>query len=412
MKTGICWLLLITMLLGGCANAPVEREKPNTGAAVQAETTAELVALGGYEDFMAALSAALIDGTGNKNLSPLSVYLALAMAAEGAAGQTQAELLTLLGEENAEDLRKTAEGLLKTLQVAGKTGELVLADSIWLGEQDKTVSFHKAYLDILKASYGAEAETVRFGESAAGERIAAWIKEKTRDKVKVSADAMRFTADTLAVLINTVYLKDAWMTPFEKEMTEAGTFHGPDGEKQVEYMRRTDTNRTIVKGEGFLRYALPLRDVGRMVFVLPNEGVSLESLLGSPEKLQELLTGGTESNADVNVLLPRFSFQDRTDLEEALMKLGVQTCFTDRADFSAMTDAPMLLSKVLQESHIAVDESGVTAAAYTMISMAAGAMPVEREKVDFHLTRPFLFAIESWNGATLFIGTVTAPDAA
>lgn len=35
--------------------------------------------------------------------------------------------------------------------------------------------------------------------------------------------------------------------------------------------------------------------------------------------------------------------------------------------------------------------------------------PEELPEIDFHLTRPFLFAIESYDGTVLFIGTITAP---
>ena len=38
-----------------------------------------------------------------------------------------------------------------------------------------------------------------------------------------------------------------------------------------------------------------------------------------------------------------------------------------------------------------------------------GYQPVQLEKLDFHLTRPFLYAIESRDGTVLFIGTVTVP---
>ena len=37
--------------------------------------------------------------------------------------------------------------------------------------------------------------------------------------------------------------------------------------------------------------------------------------------------------------------------------------------------------------------------------------PVELETINFHLTRPFLYAIESYDGTVLFVGTVTTPDA-
>ena len=222
---------------------------------------------------------------------------------------------------------------------------------------------------------------------------------------------MQFDGDTLAVLINTIYLKDGWREPFNEERTEQGTFHRSNGKpKKVDYMRRTDRNGTIVRGDGFLRYALPLNEVGRMVFVLPDEGVSLESLLGSPEKVTALLRDGEEKNADVDLMVPKFRFQDRTDLEEILQSLGVRTCFTGMADFSGMTNTPAHVSRVLQESYIGVDEKGVEAAAYTLVALAkSAAIPVEREKIDFHLTRPFLYAIESRDGTVLFLGTVAEP---
>ena len=418
MKKIIC-ILLMGLLLAGCVqpydgaqNSDTEA-RPTVTVTYYSEPTAivpavEIPAVAGYDDFMSVLAAAVIDGTENKNLSPVSVYIALAMAAEGAQGQTQRELLTLLGAEKAEDMRKTAEELLESLDIQGKTGEIALADSIWLGEQDDSVTFYEAYLAVLRDSYGAEARSVRFGDPATGKRIADWIQEKTREKVKVSEDAMQFDADTLAVLVNTIYLKDGWWEPFSEERTEQGIFHGLKGKTmQADYMRRLDRNVTIVRGEGFMRYALPLKEVGRMVFVLPDEGVSLESLLGSPEKVAALLQDGEKKNVDVDLMVPKFSFQDRTDLEEVLQSLGVRTCFTNMADFSGMTNTPAHISRVLQESCIGVDENGVVAAAYTLVAMAkSAAIPVDRERVEFHLTRPFLYAIESRDGTVLFIGTV------
>lgn len=430
MKKTICWLLLLVMLLSGCTGKGVdkkagENQLQQSEPAIQGsvmtlpamdtdEPTPTIPPIDGYDGFMSVLSAALMDGKSNKNLSPVSVYIALAMAAEGAKGGTQEELLAVLGEKKMKDLRKSVEKMLKDLKTEGTGGELVLANSIWLGRQDESVTFHEAYVNTLAKSYGAEAGEVRFGEAEAGEKIAAWIKEKTRDKIQPSEDAMTFDGDTLSVLINTIYLKDGWQTPFIQERTEQGTFFGLQGKEiSVKYMCRTDSDAAIVRGEGYLRYALSLGEVGRMVFLLPNEDVSLESLLGSPEKINELLRGGEKVNADVNLKVPKFSFQDRTDLEKTLMDLGVRISFTGGADFSGITDTPAHISRVLQESHIGVDENGVEAAAYTLIALGKSAMSIEeRERIDFHLTRPFLYAIEDYDGMVLFIGTVTEPDKA
>ena len=218
MKKILCWLLLSVLLTGCAGTQPAAEIKTNEEAPLQSGPAVEIPAVEGYEDFTALLSAAVLDGRGNKNLSPVSVYLALAMAAEGARDDTQAELLALLGAKDAENMRKSAEEMLKSLSISGESGELILADSIWLGKQ-AGASFFEDYLALLSDSYDAEADAVYFGTEEAAKQIAAWIREKTREKVKISDDVLKFDADTLAVLINTIYLKDGWRTPFDKNLT-------------------------------------------------------------------------------------------------------------------------------------------------------------------------------------------------
>ena len=57
---------------------------------------------------------------------------------------------------------------------------------------------------------------------------------------------------------------------------------------------------------------------------------------------------------------------------------------------------------------MAVDEEGVTAAAYTVILAPGASMPPE-EEVDFVLDRPFLFAITGVDNLPLFVGLVNRP---
>ena len=171
MKKIIC-ILLMGLLLAGCVqpydgaqNSDTEA-RPTVTVTYYSEPTAivpavEIPAVAGYDDFMSVLAAAVIDGTENKNLSPVSVYIALAMAAEGAQGQTQKELLTLLGAEKAEDMRKTAEELLESLDIQGKTGEIALADSIWLGEQDDSVTFYEYFGTVTAPKPGPSASGTR-----------------------------------------------------------------------------------------------------------------------------------------------------------------------------------------------------------------------------------------------------------
>lgn len=392
-------------------NPPIELTDP-----VQPinEPTGVEPAVSGYAEFANLLSASLLSGTDNRNLSPISVYLALAMVAEGARTDTQAELLRLLGCKDIKELRGVCAGMLETFSIDEERSTLDMHNSLWMAETigGQQVEFHPDYLETLADSYRSEANVVEFGTQSASKQIADWINKHTRGKINVDPNALDFDPETLAVLINTIYLKDGWSDRFDPESTYSGTFYALIGEQEVRYMHRFDRNSTVRFGDGWMAYRVYLNAVGYVTFVLPDEGVSLSKLLGSPDAIDKLLHQGVDKKYDVSLEIPKFKFRDKMDLTDVLSSLGLQLSFTPDADFSGISDTPCCIDSVIQESYIGVDENGVEAAAYTMISMkATGFNPVQLEKLEFHLTRPFFYAIESFDGTVLFIGTVTNPNA-
>lgn len=377
------------------------------------EPMSELPEVNGYADFSNLLSAALLSGTQNRNLSPISVYLALAMVTEGAEGDTRTELLRLLGCKDLAELRGVCAGMLEALSFDGEGSTLELSNSLWMADRinDVPVTFRDAYLAALADTYRSEANTVSFGSQSAREQIAAWITEHTHEKIRISPDALIFDPSTLAVLINAIYLKDGWSETFDPEITAPDTFSAYTGEMTVDYMHRFDRNAVVRRGDGWIAYRVRMNRVGYVTFVLPDEGIELSRLLGSPDAIDTLLHAGTEQKYDVSLMIPKFKFQDRIELADVLEALGLRLSFSPAADFSGMSDLPCRIDRVLQESYIGVDEYGVEAAAYTMIQMRTTAFnPTQLEKIDFHLTRPFFYAIESNDGTVLFIGTVTNPS--
>lgn len=376
------------------------------------ETMGESKPVSGYSDFSDLLSASILSGTRNQNLSPISVYLALAMVAEGAEGDTQAELLSLLGCKSLKELSAVCGVMLKTLSIDTEGSALDIHNSLWMAESvgGQPVSFRPEYLSTLAETYRSEANVVEFGTESASKQIADWINEHTRGKINVQPSALNFDPSTLAVLINTIYLKDGWAETFNPEATHTDTFHAPDGDTEARYMHRFDRNSSVRFGDGWMAYRVYLNRVGYVTFVLPDEGISLDKLLGSPDAIDKLLRQGFDKKYDVSLEIPKFKFQDKMELTEVLTALGLNLSFTPAADFSGMSDTPCCIDSVIQESYIGVDENGVEAAAYTMVQMRTTAfMPQQLERLDFHLTRPFFYAIESPDGTVLFVGTVTNP---
>ena len=405
-------IVLTLLLLFACA--PSKRTAASFPESADVKPVAlgfETPEIGGYEDFVCTLSAAVLSGTENKNFSPISAYFALAMAAEGANGRTRQDLLRFMGCRDLDELHALTEQMQKRLTRPTETGELTLCNSLWMGE---VFPVKKEYRTQLSERYDATVETVAFGTDAAAKRIADWIAEKTNGLIAPAPEAMDFDPLTIAVLFNTIYFRDQWSRPFGS--VQPGTFTRADGTTEnAAYLHRLTEDTSVVRGEGFLRYSVWYESKGRIVFVLPDEDVALSDLLGTPEKLQTLLSGGEIVRADVDLELPEFTFSDRFELADVLCALGLRDVFADGADFSGMTSVPTRLDRVVQETVVDLNETGMEAAGYTEVLPAPGEAPMPDETkpplplIEFHLNRPFLFVIMGSGGTPLFVGTVENP---
>ena len=214
MKRTIC-ILFACLLFAACTASP--KNQPSPGLAepidpVDPSTLADfqIPEINGYADFSDVLSAKLISGKENRNLSPISVYLALAMVTEGANGDTLTELLTLLGVKDLSELRGVCGAMLEKLSVDTEDSTLTFANSLWMADRNGALHFYEPFLSALGDTYRAEANTVKFGDQKTAEQIADWITEHTNGKIVPSPGAMQFSPETIAVLINTIYLKDAF----------------------------------------------------------------------------------------------------------------------------------------------------------------------------------------------------------
>ena len=146
-----------------------------------------------------------------------------------------------------------------------------------------------------------------------------------------------------------------------------------------------------------------------MLFVLPDEDVDVDALLTDPDTLSAILANKDGGMGEVVFQVPKFSYDSQFDLADALQSLGVRAAFGDQADFSNLTDGDAFLSSVQQQTHIAINENGVEASAFTDISLAGAALPTDR--AEMRLNRPFLYAILSNAGVPLFIGVCRNPAA-
>jgi serpin B len=146
-----------------------------------------------------------------------------------------------------------------------------------------------------------------------------------------------------------------------------------------------------------------------MTIVVPDDLATFERSLDAASFAR--ITASLQPT-DVDLTLPRFKIETKSDLSSVLARMGMPLAFDpDRADFSGITTQEQLyISKVVHQANIAVDEKGTEASAATAVEVAASLAP--SKQVTLHVDRPFIFAVRDTNtGAILFLGRVLDPSA-
>lgn len=113
-------------------------------------------------------------------------------------------------------------------------------------------------------------------------------------------------------------------------------------------------------------------------------------------------------------MLPKFQLEYETILNDVLTNLGMDTAFTENANFTKMIqdDEAIGISKLKQKTFIDVNEEGTEAAAATSGEIK---LMSALEEAPFHMevNRPFFLTLTDDNtGAILFMGSISNPQTA
>lgn len=414
LKQLIC-LLLAALLLGACGSPAgpteaTEETKPTdawldpvvpTDAAeslgkpepVEDLTVPDQTAAVGGANFALDLLRGAAKPDATTILSPYSALLALGMAANGAGGRTLEEMEYALGAR-LEDLNAWLASCR-----AAEDGEVVSANSIWT--RNGTVQLLPEFRQTMEQKYGAE---VHAGEISAA-AINEWVSENTKGRIKKLLE--QDDPSIVTYLINAMTFDAEWASPYEPQSCSEGTFHASDGTEQtVTYLSGEERSYLEVAGAtGFVKHY----SGGRYSFagLLPAEG-------STPEELLETLDGATLLNAlcepqakKVYTRMPKFTASTTASLRPVLEAMGMQTAFTDAADFSLLSDTPLKIDAVQQKTYLQVDESGTIGAAVTSLPiMETTAVETEPPKY-VELTRPYLCVIfDHETQSIVFLGIV------
>ncbi|WP_371806734.1 serpin family protein [Candidatus Lokiarchaeum ossiferum] len=341
--------------------------------------------------------------------SPFSIFSALAMTYEGASGKTEEELLSVLHLSNNNELVPNYAAVYNKLNQDKGQENLRMGNALW-AQHDFPI--FKDFSNRVEQSYGAKAANLDFEKQTEKSRqtINRFIDEQTNGKIKDLLQKGDIGALTKFVLTNAIYFKGNWLNEFDKADTQDKDFTLAVGKKVITPMMQLDpgTNQNFNYSYLDNLQILELPYLGEkfsMTILLPNSNIdSIESSF-SNEKLIEYNNNLHEAKLS-SIFLPKFEFKTRYDMQNTLEDLGMPIAFTDDANFSKMNlDPRLLITKVIHQAYIKVDEKGTEAAAATAVIGGFKSSPP-----SFEADHPFIFLIqEKSTGLILFMGRLSDP---
>lgn len=350
-------------------------------------------------------------GEQNPVISPASAYAALAMAAAGAEGETRAQLLKALKLEDEAAAEHAMEAMLALENTQGST-KLSIANSAWL---DDGFTLAQAYSQALADIYGAEAFSLDLSAPEAPDKVNAWVSEHTNGLIDKICEAP-YSEDKLLVLLNAMYLYAEWQNKFDEDMTREDAFTLVDGTEVIAPFMRETAYYLYNEAEDGAQAIILKYDDGKTAFlaVLPPEDVPLAEYIGriNADSLTGLIQGA--ENVRVKLALPKIDTENRFELNDALIGMGITDAFDPSvSDFSAISadGMPLFISDVIQKVVIRVREDGTEAAAVTEVGANATSAIRENEPIELAFNSPYLYMVFDQSARTaLFMGLVTNPS--
>ena len=337
-------------------------------------------------------------GTGNQVVSPSSLALSLAMAAEGAEGASLSsvdEALGLSGETRSRtfaELRRSL-GRYETppsevdLKEPPATPQLHLASRVVAIDMQPKQQF----VDRLSRYFAAPLVHTNGGEAQG--LLNEWVKENTAGLIEKSG--IEVTPETKVVTQDALLFSAAWRTPFERDdipldFDDVGQVDGLQGVLEARY----------AEGARWTAVRLPYSSGFTADIIMPTQGLAPTDLTATElAEASAALAATPESTVDLT--MPKLDLASTVNLLKALPDL-------DLTELDGIFDGAYA-EQWVQQSVLKVNAKGTVGAAVTEMAVAEAAAPSGER---FVVNRGYVFRVaEAETGLPLFLASIVDPSA-
>lgn len=351
-------------------------------------------------------------------LSPLSVDYALAMTALGAEGDTRDSIVKALGydPQNPQELHNIMASLLAYLPSVDENVKINLANAFYLNASRPELSINSNYQKVLQENYKADCKAVKTNTQEGIDEMNDWCNKQTEGFIP-KVFMYPLSDDNVCILMNAIYFKGDWFSPFNSDYTKERSFNQEDGTNVMVPTMMDQFSLAYGESELLQAIRLPYGKTNEwgygidspssfgMTILLPRDGKKTSDILTwlTSEHFDDL--SKEMDTVDVVISLPRFETNVKTELLPAFEHIKLPFNNEDLRGIVLSNGKPrgLNLTNAYQCARIRVDEKGTEAGAVTVFDFTDG-MPHNQK--FFTANHPFVYLLtEEQTGTILFVGT-------
>lgn len=362
-------------------------------------------------DFAIRLLQNTFTGEENVLLSPVSILSGLSLIANGAEGESLAQIEAAVGmsaEEMNAYLYSYTHQLSENWDMDNK---LHIANSLWINK-DKNITVSDEFLKKNEMYHDASIFYTEFDQSCV-EDTNKWIREQTDGKVDEIMNEI--PEDASMYLVNSLVYEGMWTekvssyTQSDFTRTFAPVLSGNE-EFSIMYERESVYLEDIA-ASGFMKYFAH----GKYAFVvlLPNEDQDIKTYIQNltGKRLYRILSNPIQESNVVGVWMPLFAFDYETNMKDVLRNMGVREILDkEKADFSLIdsiqNDESIQIDTVFYKSCMNLSINGINTDKENSNSEEGYALS-DLAPYNIFIDRPFIsMVIDCEHKIPLLIGVV------
>lgn len=367
----------------------------------------------GNNDFACNLFRTIYEqkhSNGSFIMSPISVGYLLGMLNAGAEGETQRQIIDVLGlGGSVNEINSHFKKVMDEASGVDSTVTIKIANSINVNSA-RGYRIIPKYKESMQQFYDAQIDAFPFTDHRNVDIINNWCNTHTDGMIPNILD--RLDPGAAMYLLNAVFFKASWTDKFDPNNTRNRIFTKQDGTILEHKMMHVAIKAAYGSNNLYKMLSLPYGNGNySMNVLLPHQGITIGDIIQSlsAQQLEQQRTQEMTIH-NVDIMMPRFTTESEIQLEQVLSSMGMPLAFHPlAAQFSKMIKGEELwVSMMMQKAKIEVNEKGTKASAVTIAKGVTKSLSGDNRPrhVEFHATRPFVYYIvDNSSGTIYFMGT-------